>query len=283
MRVVSVSTALFDGYPMEQAIEEIGLAGARSVEPAYIKGYVSFDESAFSQAGARRLRTILEAAGLPSLAVSAHLDLGAPDALDMLERRIRFAAGIGARFVITNAGAASMQDAIVGVLERVIPVCEASGIVVALENPGHGAGDILGDGRMGAALLARLSSSSVRMNYDAGNIVTYSHGRVPPHADFPAARDWVSHLHLKDILCLPDEWRFTAVGEGAVDYAALWPLLPPDLPVALELPLRLQRPGRGDPVRMSERRDLETIRSALATSLRHVARWDSRRRNGKPQ
>lgn len=270
MRTVSVSTALFDGYPMEQAIEEIALAGALSVEPAYIKGYVEFDESAFCEASATRMRHILAAAGLPAIAVSAHLDLGLRDALEMLERRIRYAAGIGARFLITNAGSASRRDDILSVLEKVIPVCEASGIVIALENPGHGSGDMLGDGRMGAELLARIGSPSVRMNYDAGNVFTYSRGCVQPHADFPAARAYVAHLHLKDIISVSGDWEFTAAGQGIIDYASLWPLLPPDLPIALELPLRLTRPGRGDPVRRSRRLQLDQIRSALSASLKWI-------------
>jgi len=36
-RIISVSTALFDGYPMELAIEEVAAAGAAHVEPAFIR------------------------------------------------------------------------------------------------------------------------------------------------------------------------------------------------------------------------------------------------------
>lgn len=275
MRMVSVSTALFDGYPLEQAVEEIALAGARAVEPAYIRGYVDFDEDAFSEACAARMRAILEAARLPALAVSAHMDLGLPDALAMLERRVRYAAGIGARLVITNAGSASRRETVLRVLERAIPVCEQSGIVIALENPGHGEGDILGDGRAGAQFMASVASPFVRLNYDAGNVFTYSTERIQPHADFPAVRDHVAHLHLKDVLSTAEGWRFTAIGDGSVDYASLWPLLPPDLPAALELPLRLQRPGRRDPVRMRRPLDIEVLRKELAASLARVRDWDS--------
>lgn len=274
MRTISVSTALFDGYPMEQAIEEIGLAGARSVEPAFIRGYVEFDESAFSDVSAARMRDILQAAGLPALAVSAHLDLGLPEAFEMLARRVRYAAAIRARLLVTNAGSAAMRDRIFDVLARIIPVCEQAGIVLALENPGHGTGDILGDGRMGAALLARFASPSIQMNYDAGNIFTYSRERVSPDADFAFVGDRVAHLHVKDVAASADGWRFTAIGEGVIDYPSLWPLLPADLPIGLELPLRLMRPGRGDPVRQPQRLDMQTIRSALKASLDQVKAWD---------
>ncbi len=41
----AVSTAAFDGHPLEVALDELTLLGVAAVEPAYIKGYVDFDET----------------------------------------------------------------------------------------------------------------------------------------------------------------------------------------------------------------------------------------------
>lgn len=93
---------------MEQAIEEVVASGCRSIEPAYVKGYLDFDEEAFSGARARKLSQRIASAGLVANAVSAHMDLGTRDSGQMLKRRIGFAATLGARFLITNSGPPSV-------------------------------------------------------------------------------------------------------------------------------------------------------------------------------
>ena len=49
-RIISVSTAAFDGYDLSVAIDEISRLGASHVELAFIQGYMdSFDEDYFSE------------------------------------------------------------------------------------------------------------------------------------------------------------------------------------------------------------------------------------------
>lgn len=267
MRTLSISTALFDGYPMDLAMDEIAACGGTAVEPAFIKGYVEFDESAFADAEARRLSRLAADAGLSVFALSAHLDLGTQGAAEMLRRRIRFAATLGARHVITNAGQAADRDRIFAVIDAVLTDCEAAGVSLALENPGHGSGNLIGDGGDGAALVDEIASPHVRLNYDVGNIFTYSHERLLPERDVEKAIGRISHVHLKDIVTEPCGWRFAAIGEGVVDFRALFRVLPSDMPMAIELPLRLDRPDRADPVRRAARIDLESIRMAIRSSL----------------
>ncbi len=70
-RPLAVSTALFDGYPMELALAEIAGAGVAFAEPAFIAGYVDFDETSFSPAAAKHLAAAMAAAGLSAIAVVA--------------------------------------------------------------------------------------------------------------------------------------------------------------------------------------------------------------------
>ena len=276
MRPLSISTALFDGYSLDLAIDEIAACGATAVEPAFIKGYVEFDESAFAGSEARRLNSLAADAGLSVLALSAHLDLAAPGAVEMLRRRIRFAATLGARQIITNAGQAANRDRIVSVIDAVLPDCETAGVSLALENPGHGGGDLIGDGGEGAALVDEIASPHVRLNYDVGNIFTYSHERLRPERDIEKAIGRVSHVHLKDIVTETDGWRFAAIGDGVIDFRTLFRILPRDMPMAIELPLRLDRPNRADPIRRPARVDLEKIRMAIRSSLNFVAALSER-------
>jgi len=269
-RTVSVSTALFDGYPMELAVEEIARAGAIHVEPAFIRGYVDFDEGMFTSTNASRLRTTAETVGLGIRAVSAHLDLSGPDAVDALSRRIAFAAGLGASFLITNAGPMMKKAGIRKAIDAVLPTLEQAGIALALENPGHGEGDLLGNARSGASFIREMGSRHVCLNHDAGNVFTYSREAMQPAEDIAAAIDTVGHAHLKDVVRRDAGWAFCALGEGAVDYQKYWRMLSPDLPVSIEMPLRLQRPQRRDPQRRNTAVDIPTVRAALRRSLRFM-------------
>ena len=266
-RIVSISTALFDGYPMELAIDEIARSGAGYIEPAYIRGYVDFTEDDFAEHPARRLRGLVEAAGLNIHAISAHMDLSLDDAPAMLARRIAFAGHLGARVLITNAGPMAKREAIVSTIEASLPLLEGWGGVLAIENPGHGADDLVGNAVEGSRLCQDIGSTHVRLNHDAGNIFTYSREALQPADDFLRAPDAICHAHLKDISTTGEGWSFCAIGSGGVDIKTYLETIPPMLPLSLELSLRLSRPGRADPHRRTERRNLTELREALEQSL----------------
>lgn len=270
MAAPSVSTAAYDGHPVETALDELARLGVRLVEPAYIRGYVDFDEAAFSDAAAHRLAGLLAERRLAAQALSAHIDVSGPGAAAALARRIGFAAGIGAPILVTNAGPAARRAAILRTIADNLDRLEAAGVRLALENPGHGSGDAFGHAAEGMALLADLDAPQVGLNYDFGNVWTYSRGRRAPARDVRCALPRVIHAHLKDIRADGPDWRFCALGKGAVDYHAVAAVLAretPDLPLGLELPLRLSRPGHGDPKRLSGPLPLPRIAEAITSSL----------------
>jgi sugar phosphate isomerase/epimerase len=270
MSRLAISTALFDGQDMAVALEEIAAAGVQRVEPAFIGGYSAFAETSFSEGAARKLADLAVQSSLSIAAVSAHMDLGhiAPDAASMLERRIRFAAACNCRVLITNAGLAADMDRIVSRIEAALPLCEELGVRLALENPGHGTGAAIYDMASGQRFVRRFGHPLVQLNYDAGNVYTYSGGRLQPSSDVGSSGvEEIGYLHLKDIAGGGDDWAFCALGRGEVHYAEFLPLVPHDLPVSIELPLHLTRPGRRDPVRREVPIPLATLRSALRHSL----------------
>lgn len=263
----AVSTAVFDGHPWEAGLDALAGLGVERVEPAFIRGYVEFGGEGFSDAAAARLSRLLAERGLGVQAVSAHMDLSDVDADEMLVRRIDFAALLGAGILITNAGPAQRRPVILQRIAAALPRLEEAGVVLALENPGHGSGDLIGRGEEGAALVEAIGSSRVRLNLDVGNLCTYAGGLEP---GLSAALPQAAHAHLKDIAEDGPDWRFVALGEGMVDWTAVrhaMARLAPGLPVAIELPLRLRRPGWGDPVRAPEPLPLPILRDAVRTSL----------------
>lgn len=266
--IPAVSTAAFDGYPLEVALDEVAALGVQGVEPAFIQGYTEFDEDSFTEGAAARLGRALAERGLAAPSLSAHLNLAAEGAGDRLARRIAFAGRLGTAVLITNAGPAAGRDAILARIGEAIPSLEAAGVTLALENPGHGRGDLIGRGAQGAALIAHLGTPRVRLNVDVGNYRTYA-GAVEPHLS--TALPLAACAHLKDMAEAGPDWRFAPLGEGLVDWPAVGAArarLAPGLPVALELPLRLFRPSRGDPVRARDAVPLPLIRSALRRSLK---------------
>ncbi len=274
MTAISVSTVIFDGHPIETAFEELAALGANLVEPAYIHGYMDFDESAFGDGAARTARQRLASLGLSARAISAHIDLGGPDASAMLARRLRFAGSIGAQIVITNASSRAGLGALMQCLDKALPEAESAGVTIALENPGHGRDALIPDGAAGAALIARIGSKRLRLNYDCANVLTYSEGRVRPEDDFAAALPAMAHVHFKDVRRTSDGWAYAPLGEGeaALDLLA-GKLRGLSIPVGLELPLRLSRRRGGDPERLGPPLVLPTIRAALRSSLDRARRW----------
>lgn len=274
MSRLAVSTVLFDGYEMGQAFDEIAASGLGFVEPAFIPGYTDFTEADFSEAAGQGLAARAARSGLNIGAVSAHMDLGQPGeaGFSMLARRIRFAAACASPVLISNAGLARDADTIAEHVEAALPLCEALGVMLALENPGHGSGAMIHDVASGTAFVARFAHPLLRLNYDAGNVYSYSGGTLQPGDDIATAGTAaIGHGHLKDLSASAGDWGFCAIGAGLVDYPALMRRLPAALPLSLELPLRLARPGRGDPVRSPTALPLPMLRAALETSLRALA------------
>ena len=271
-RILSVSTAVCDGYDLPTTFATLADLGVRHVEPAYIKGYVEFDETAFEDAAAVAMARMLADAGLACTAVSAHLDLGADAAADALKRRLAFAKRVGAGIVITNATTRDREDRFRATIAAVEPVAADLDMVVALENPGQGTDNLIACGADAARLMDAVGSPNIRVNYDVGNVYTYSYEDVRPETDMAAALPWAVHFHLKDIREDGEDWLFCPVGDGVIDYESVLRQLAacPDAPVGLELPLRLYRPGRVDPIRRPEPLDLAVIRDAVTRSLDFV-------------
>jgi sugar phosphate isomerase/epimerase len=272
--IISVSTAIYDGYDMDTALERLAEAGVSYVEPAFIKGYMGeFTEADFAESKADVLRHRLNELGLSCLAMSSHIDLGAGDAVDVFKGRMNFAKGIGARLIISNTSKQPSKLKFYRNIEILAAFAAEIGLVIAIENPGHGEDDLFSNGSDAKVLLKEIGSEFIRINYDAGNIHTYNHGRVDIPSDLEAVLPMVVQLHLKDIADYDSGWRFCGIGKGLIDWPTIIALVKkhsPGLPLALEMPLRLQRPRYADPTRIPDRIPLDVIERELKDSLAYV-------------
>lgn len=273
LRKISVSTVAFDGHAIDVAFATLAELGVGLVEPAHIKGYMDFSEDDFSEVAASRIVAKLKQHGLRSIAISAHMDSEQDDAVNMLTKRIRFAAGIGANYTITNSSTLDRQSDFEKCIEANLPLAEELGVVIALENPGNGVTNLMRDGKSGAALVRRYNSDFVKLNYDTANALTCTEGDVRPETDIDFAFSCAAHMHLKDVVGRAGSWRYRAIGSGDIDYAVILQKLKtrPEIPLTLELPLRLIRQFHQEPKRDSQIPSIADISQAIRSSWNCLA------------
>jgi sugar phosphate isomerase/epimerase len=267
-RQISVSTVAYDGYPFETSFAELARLGIKLVEPAYINGYMVFSEDDFEATAITAMKARLKQHGLSSLAISAHMDTGAENAEAMLARRIRFTAEIGARYTITNSTTRDRRLTLEKTLEANLRLAEKLDVIIALENPGHGDTNIMMDAERGAELVRSFNSPFLRMNYDTSNALTCTEGGTRPETDIDFALPVSNHMHLKDVVRRDGGWKYVAIGAGEMDYSKLLSKLKPrwEMPLTLELPLRLRRKFNEDPQREPQLSPIQTIAQSIKES-----------------
>lgn len=272
-RIVSISSAPYDGYEFPAALDSIASCGATHVEPAFIVGYTEpFDEEAFNEKNTRQYAAWLKQSGLACFAFSSHIDLGQPGADRIFTRRMDFAGALGAKVINTNAAVRAYEASFFRNIETLAAHAERLGMIIALENPGNGEDNLFNVARDGLDLVERIGSPYVRLNYDAGNTVSHRPGRVDPAQDALAAMPACAHVHIKDVQTRPEGYFFVPLGEGDVGCATILNAMRSreDLNLAIEVPLRLHRDPAAQPVRRSSRVDSSEIESTLRRCLSFV-------------
>lgn len=274
-RILSVSLAAFDGIPLELAMDNLAGCGVRWVEPAFIVGYTEpFDQTAIMPKAATVWARLLQERQLSCNAMSAHIDLGVSDAVDLFRPRMDFARRLGARIINTNASLASREAQFRRNLEILTRHGEDIGLSIGLENPGNGEDNLLNLGKDGEALLADLRLPAVGLNFDAANLASHR-----PDADVTQntldALPQCIHYHVKDVKRCVDGWQFTTLGMGDIDHATILRALAdyPDLPISLELPLRLRRSRAAQPIRATQPLPVAMIEAAIKASLNFLRRF----------
>ncbi len=284
-RIVSFSTAPYDGYDFPEILESLAACGIRYAEPAFIVGYTGpFDESAFSRRQAEQYITWFKASGLACHAFSSHIDLGREDAVAVFKGRMDFAARLGAKIINTNAAARASSERFFRNIDPLVRHAEQLGMTICLENPGDGSDNLINTAADGITLLDRLGHPNLRLNYDAANTISHrpAHlaGGVIPAEDALLAMPYCGHVHIKDARLTPQGYFFTPLGEGDIDCARIVrAVVRTSTDLSVEIPLRLHRGPDAQPRRRETpvpRAEIEAVmRSALGFIERYLGMADS--------
>ena len=275
-RIISVSSAPYDGYDFPIILESLARCGVSHVEPAFIVGYTEpFGEEAFSPEKAIQYLNWLKESGLACYAFSSHIDLGRDDAVDVFMKRMDFAAYLGAKVINTNAAARSNETKFFNNIERLIVHAEKLDLMIGLENPGDGSDNLINVAKDGKALIDRLNNPYVRLNYDAANTASHrpegSNAGVNPRQDALDAMPWCGHVHIKDLNIASSGYYFTPIGEGEIGCEKiLEAIIPTTLNVSIEIPLRLHRDKNAQPVRRETPVSIAEIEAVVSKSVQFV-------------
>lgn len=271
---ISISSGAYNGHPLETAFEETARIGATHLELIFIHGFSNpFEESWFCDDSAAQVRRLYADHGLGCGSFAAHMDLSGENAIEHFIARMDFAKGIGATFMITYAAPLHMESVFYRNMETFVRHAEDIGIVIAFENPGDGKRNIIEAGRSGAQVIERLRSDHVKFNYDFGNLMSHYRHDVMPEEDILHVLDDTVHLHVKDSKRTPQGWDFPAVGDGDIDFPAIFADLERrgrEIPLCLEVPISMTRDVYGKPIMAEAPLPIEEINTALTKSLRYI-------------
>jgi sugar phosphate isomerase/epimerase len=226
-------TLPYSGFPLQRALAGIAGAGYRFVgwgtthrEASGERVPVLAPDAPTAQAAslAARCRDL----GLEPVMMFSGVNVEAPDALPVHARRIQQAAAAKIPFLLTFGKTKPGEyQAWIRTLKQLGPLARASGVTVVIKQ--HGGETATG--RACSKILADVADESVKMCYDAGNVLDYEN--ADPIADIQACWRDIRAFAIKDHRNTPKD-EDCGPGFGEIDH---YKLLMPVLRTGLAMPL----------------------------------------------
>jgi sugar phosphate isomerase/epimerase len=273
-QIVAVNTMAFQGFDLSTALKEISSLGVTHVELCFTKGYVDgLSEDYFSEKNANTIKQMMADQGVQTIALAGHIDLGDKKAVPALKRRMDFAKAIGVGIVHTNATQKSNEEVFFSNMETLADFAADMEITIALENPGDGENALIDSGEAGAAVIQKIGSDRIRLNYDVSNVYSYSQGRVLPEDDISRALPYAAHVHFKDMKKIESGWLFSEIGKGVINYPKIFRVLTTHavpLPTSIEFPKNFKRKEDFSPQRNPSPPGLVEIKAIIKGSIETI-------------
>lgn len=261
-RMIVVNSNCYHGYSIEQAIAGIAKAGFTNIELTATKGWTEhvFVDQRFSRL--LHVKNLLHEYGLRVVAMSGHANLMDAKRLEDFIQNIYLAHFYGCTFIVSSIGEAHLEDKaevgderLVEHLKGLLPHLKETNLTLVLET--HG--DHATAGRI-AQIVTALGDRRVQVCYDTANVIFFANEMGTD--DLAKHVDSVGYLHIKDKAGEPQEWNFPALGEGYVDFPALFAILDAaNNPSPLSIEIEFKEGGSSS---------VEEVDEALLTSAEYL-------------
>lgn len=181
--------------------------------------HVEVSVPAPDQAGPLAAAVAAHGLAISSVQVPLHVERE-PD-LAEVERQFQMVHDLGAGIVFTSAHAADDDlAAAYARLRQIGDVAARHGLVVALETHPN----LIANGEAARRTMEAVAHPSIRVNYDTANVHYYNHG-VDSVAELRKCLPYVAALHLKESKGAYESFDFPPLGQGIVDFPAIFRLL----------------------------------------------------------
>lgn len=155
--------------------------------------------------------------GLATPALCAHCELGKPVGASQLIARIRLAASMNIKLVVTGSGKLENKEAerlFYQGLEDAIQTAEKESVVLLLETGGtyHPTGEAV------KKITDKFASESLKIAYDPANVALW--GKINPVIDLQKVIEDVKHFHVKDYQ--PGFASHPPLGKGTIDFNSIF-------------------------------------------------------------
>lgn len=224
-RSLGVTTACYIGFALEDALEGISRAGYPCVEIVAANGIPGAEHirpNSISEKEIASLEKKLMDARLQLVSIAGYSDLTKPESAAYTKKCLDVAEKLGVKIITTGCGRDDSQEAVKQFYENMEELGDyalSKGVTIGVET--HGG--ITPTGEQIVKAIKKINSKAVRINYDTGNAIFY--GGVKPEEDLKYALEYIVHLHLKDNVGGKGSYNFPPVGEGNVDFEAIFKIL----------------------------------------------------------
>lgn len=222
IRILSCATSCYGKQiSLESTLKDIASLGFTGVELMSIPFW--FDHvlpEKYNLEKRQKIFSLLSDLNLSTPALSAHCELGKAEGGEQLSNRIKLAASLGIKLVLTGGGNLQGSDES-GIfhesLAKAIAVAEEEGIVLLLET----GGPVLSSGVKVKKVIEQYNSQFLQIAYDPANVALW--GSVDPATDIFEVLGNIKHVHIKEYK--PGCTWHPPLGEGQIDFNSLFALL----------------------------------------------------------
>lgn len=260
-RIIAINSNTYHGFTLDQALEGIKAAGFHSIELTATKGWTEhvFPNMSFEELW--RIKDKLQDYEIDPISMSGHCNLMDQERIADFIANMRLANFFGCTYITSSVGEAHIKDKahasnqeVAEHIRKLLPHIEKYDLVLGLENHGeHSTCAIIEE------IVDAVGSERVKINFDTANGILYA-GKEPVE-DMRSCAAKIGHLHLKDKAGADNEWNFPALGDGHVDFPAIFSLLEGnDAPASIEIEFTSKGPGSLAEVHEAVRKSGEYLR-----------------------